>query len=743
MRAALKREFNAYFYTPLGYVFIGAYWLFTGFFFFNYNLYGNSSDLRLLFGILFTVTLFLVPILTMRLLSEDQKMKTDMIYRMSPVSGAAVITGKYLAALCVYLLAMSGVLAASLVVEVFSHADWPVIIGHFTGLFLLGSALIAAGLFISALTENQIIAAVGGYCAGFLLMLLDGIAMILPENSLAGALKVLSFRTRYEYFTLGILGIDHIVFFLSLSAFFVFLTIVRFEKRPFMARFTLPGGSGGGNAGSIIFAAAFVCLLNGVFLLLAQRFPGLRVDLTTGRLFTLSEGTVAQIGNLQKDVTIYVLAREETFAETSPYNAQVNMVFKEFKKNSRRLSLVYVDYVRNPAFAASYPGLVMKHGDVLVASPSGAPTGGPSGAPERGPTGGAGEAGGRYSLVKTEELFDYARGREGELSIVSSRAEEAIYTAILSVTSDRPVRAAFITGHAEYTMDDFAAILGKNNYETFPWNLTRGRIDPGTDIAFIIAPKEDFTAEDLERLDEFLINGGNYGKTLFYCADPSQPPLERIAVFLREWGVSVEDGAVFETDETRVYNYQPFYALADYAEEEYAGLLRTAAKPMLAPVSRPLQVLFDYRNNYSVKPLLEFGPSTGVRPSEAGDSFTARDATLRGPFPALALCRYSVIDRESGRADRISNVLVSGSAGMLDTLTVDNPAFANAEYLVNLLNRLSGREDIVPLRPKSFTGRGLNLPRLTVNILGLVFIVLIPAAILVTGLLIWIRRKRA
>jgi ABC-2 type transport system permease protein len=229
--AVLKREFKAYFYTPLGYVFIGAYWLFTGFFFFNYNLYGNSGDLRLLFGVLFTVTLFLVPILTMRLLSEDRKMKTDFIFLMSPLSGAAVIAGKYLAALCVYLLAMSGVLAVSLVVEAVSEAEWPVIIGHFTGLFLLGGALIAIGLFISALTENQIIAAIGGYCVGFLMMLLDGVAAMLPENSLAEVLKLMSFRTRYEYFTLGILGIDHIVYFSSVSAFFVFLTVTGFEKR--------------------------------------------------------------------------------------------------------------------------------------------------------------------------------------------------------------------------------------------------------------------------------------------------------------------------------------------------------------------------------------------------------------------------------------------------------------------------------------------------------------------------------
>jgi hypothetical protein len=489
---------------------------------------------------------------------------------------------------------------------------------------------------------------------------------------------------------------------------------------PDMARITLPG-SKSGRLVSIFFAVVFVGVLNAVFLLLVQRFPGLSFDLTRAKLFKLSERTGEYIGNLQKEVTIYVLAREETFAETSPYNAQANEVFKQFEKNSPRISLVYMDYVKNPGFASSYPGLTMKHGDILVTLAE---------KPEE-----------RNSLVKTEELFNYARGRQGELSIVSSRAEEAIYTAILSITSDKPVRAAFISGHDEYAMDDFAAILRKNNYETVLWNLTLGRIDPGVDMALIIAPKEDFTARELELLDEFLFNGGNYGKTIFYCADPSRPSHERIAVFLREWGILVEDGVVFETDEMRVYNYQPFYAMADYAEEEYSAL--TNFKPMLAPVSRPLGILFEYRNNYSVKPLLVFGPSTGVRPSNAPDTFTAADAVIRGPLPALALCRYSVINRETGRADMVSNVLVAGSAGMLDTLAVDNPSFANTEYLVNLLNQLSGRQDIIPLAPKSFTGRGLNLPRLTVNVLGLIFVFLFPAAILAAGLVIWVKRKHA
>jgi len=231
MIAVLKREFFAYFYTPLGYVFIAAYYLLAGFFFFNFNLYGNSSDMRSLFSILFTITLFLVPILTMRLLSEDRKMKTDQVLLMSPQSSAGIVGGKYFAALCVYLLGLSGIFLDALVLAAVGVPEWPVVAGNFMGLFLLGSALIAIGFFISSLTESQVIAAVGAYCVGLFLMLFDSIAVIISGSALSDLMKALSMRTRYEYFTLGILGVDHIIFFISVSFFFVFLTANRFEKR--------------------------------------------------------------------------------------------------------------------------------------------------------------------------------------------------------------------------------------------------------------------------------------------------------------------------------------------------------------------------------------------------------------------------------------------------------------------------------------------------------------------------------
>lgn len=231
MTAILKRELDAYFNTPLGYVFLSVYYLFSGYFFFRFNLYGNSTDMRSLFEMLFTVTLFLVPILTMRLMSEDRRAKTDQLLLMSPVSTLEILLGKLLSAVLVYLLALAMTLIQAFLLSRLSSVEWSVVLGHFFGLFLLGCALISVGLFLSALTENQIIAAIGGFCVGFFLMLLDSVAGLIQNSVLARFVTDLSFQTHYQNFTLGMFNLVDAVFFLSVTALFVFFTLCVFEKR--------------------------------------------------------------------------------------------------------------------------------------------------------------------------------------------------------------------------------------------------------------------------------------------------------------------------------------------------------------------------------------------------------------------------------------------------------------------------------------------------------------------------------
>jgi len=231
MSAVLKREFTAYFKAPLGYVFICAMYFFTGYYFFTYNIFNNTTDTTNLFAMLFSVVLFLVPILTMRLLSEERRLKTDQTLLTSPVSRFGIVCSKYLAALCVYTLAISGTLLMAFVLQVYSQPDWPVVIGNFTGLFLLGAALIAVCLFISSLTENQVIAAVGGFGASLFLILLDAMQYVVADRILKAFFIHMSFNGRYRGFTIGVIGFADVCFFISVSAFFLLLTVIVLERR--------------------------------------------------------------------------------------------------------------------------------------------------------------------------------------------------------------------------------------------------------------------------------------------------------------------------------------------------------------------------------------------------------------------------------------------------------------------------------------------------------------------------------
>lgn len=230
MFAVLKRELSAYFSSPIGYIYLAVFYVFSGYFFFGV-LYSNTTSLSNVFNGMFTIIMLLIPILTMRLMSEDLKNKTDQALLTAPISLLSLVLGKFLSALIVYCLGVAITLVYAVVIATFAPPDWTVVFGNVLGMLLLGAALIAIGMFISALTENQVIAAVGGFAVGFSLILVNSLSSLISTEWLKKFVSGLSFMERYDEFTNGILDISNIFFFISICAVFVFFTVRVFEKR--------------------------------------------------------------------------------------------------------------------------------------------------------------------------------------------------------------------------------------------------------------------------------------------------------------------------------------------------------------------------------------------------------------------------------------------------------------------------------------------------------------------------------
>lgn len=233
MGAVFRRELRSFFTNPIGYIVLAVMFCVSGYFFFYYNLSMNSADLTNVFVKLFSIILLALPFLTMRLFSEEKRQKSDQAFLTAPVSLTAIVMGKFLATLLLYVIGLSITLVYAVVIA-FGGAvpDWTMLIGNFFGLTLVGGMIIAIGIFVSSLTESQVIAAIGTLAISLLLMCVDLVgALFASFKWIADTANFLSITGRYSDFALGLIYYDNIFFFLSLQALFIFLTVRVFDKK--------------------------------------------------------------------------------------------------------------------------------------------------------------------------------------------------------------------------------------------------------------------------------------------------------------------------------------------------------------------------------------------------------------------------------------------------------------------------------------------------------------------------------
>lgn len=231
MFAIFKRELKAYFTSPLGYVFLAIFYAFSGLFFYIFSLSVGSTDISSVFLMMFMVLMVFVPLLTMRLLSEDKKQKTDQLILTAPVSLLSIVMGKFLAAYAIFAIGVAVMPVYGFVMSTFATVSWLPIWGNTVGLLLLGGIFVSIGLFISSLTENQMIAAIGGFFINLMILLMNTLKSALPNGFLQDVLSSISVYSRYSEITSGIFSLSSMIFFVSVIFIFLFLTVRVLEKR--------------------------------------------------------------------------------------------------------------------------------------------------------------------------------------------------------------------------------------------------------------------------------------------------------------------------------------------------------------------------------------------------------------------------------------------------------------------------------------------------------------------------------
>lgn len=284
MIAIYKKELKSYFTSMIGYVFIAFFLVIVGIYYVIYNLINQYANFEYVLSGVSFIFILLVPILTMRLMAEDKRQKTDQLLFTSPLPIGKVIAGKFFAVFTVFLIAMAVICFYPLVIIQFGAVPLKIAYTAILGFTLLGGAYIALGLFISALTESQLVAAVISFGAILITALMDSLVNFLPTDNRSAfmifsliviflgwliysmvhnitvplgfgilaevCLTVVylfkatffdglvsrffgwfSVIARFDYFVSGILDLSSVVYYISVIFIFLFVTVQAIKKR--------------------------------------------------------------------------------------------------------------------------------------------------------------------------------------------------------------------------------------------------------------------------------------------------------------------------------------------------------------------------------------------------------------------------------------------------------------------------------------------------------------------------------
>ncbi len=232
MKTILKREFSAFFRSPVAYVVIGMFIVITGLFFWLYNIRAGYAYFGVTLNSISLFLIFFAPIITMKLFAEEKKNGTEVLLRTAPVSMWGVVLGKFLAAYSVFLIMVGITVLFPVLMSFFIVGTFPLAetIGAYVGFILMGAVFISIGLFTSSLTENQIVAAISGIVICLITYLMESLGSTVG-GTLGVILVWLSPLGKFTDFASGLLDFSSVIFYISFTAIMIFVTSMNMERK--------------------------------------------------------------------------------------------------------------------------------------------------------------------------------------------------------------------------------------------------------------------------------------------------------------------------------------------------------------------------------------------------------------------------------------------------------------------------------------------------------------------------------
>lgn len=720
MLAVLKREFRSYFQNVIGWLFTAALLALFGLYFYAYNLRQGYPYLYYTLSSITIIFIIAVPILTMRSFAEDRKNKTDQLMLTAPVPVAKIVLGKYLAMLAVFTVDIAVFCVTPLILRVFGTVPMGESYIAILAFWLYGAASIAVGMFISALTESQVIAAVLTFVVLFISYMMQSLTGLISSdgNWLTKILNGLDLYAPFEKFQGGCLDLTAILYYVTVVVLFNFFTIQAIQKRRWSISrntFSLSVFS----SSFVVVVLALAVVANLAVNALPTRITS--VDCSYSQLYSITGDTKKTMKKLQDDVTVYVLAAEKS------KDAQIDAMLKRYKDLSGHIKVTYVSPKSKPYFYKDYTENAPTNNSLIVVSDK------------------------RSKVIDYYDIYDYESSMDYSTYSYNNElkgfdAEGQITSAIQYVTMDADQLPVVyqITGHDESTLGSaFSDVVSKANMTLSSVELLNEESVPDDAAAIIInAPQKDFNKNDAQKVIDYLKKGGKAIIVGMYA----ETKMPNFASILETYGVSFTTGPIADNDAQHYYNMGgPLYLLPNVNSSSYTGSL--SGGYVYLPISLGIQYPQDttedtestQKNTTTYTSLLDTSDDAVAKnnPNSMQD-YGYEDGDDKGPF-CVGLAVEDKVDDENTTQIAVfaSPYVFSDEASQMTT----NNATMFSDVIGNMITDTKSAGSVIP--EKEYTLGNLTVNALHAALLGLLVTIILPILLLAGGIVIFmVRRKK-
>lgn len=478
---------------------------------------------------------------------------------------------------------------------------------------------------------------------------------------------------------------------------------------------------------AVVFTVVFIAVIiviNVLVSALTTRFPSMNFDLTKEGLNTLSDEATDVAKEIVNETTIYIIGSEDAIRGDEVYSnyslkySQVANLADRLHELNDKIKVEYIDPDMNPQFISDYAGDSLTTGKVMVKTDK------------------------RHKTLAVTDLFSIQQDSSTGQYNYYSKVDGALANALYLVNLDTVPVVAFATGHNEMlTVSDnlstFTGMLNDNNFEVKEFNMLTDEIPEDASIVVLGTPTTDYTSEELSKLEAYLDDEKMASsRTLYVMTAPNAgwSSMPNLSSFLAEWGMEPQSQEVLESNTNNTLYNMPYAIFANVTDSVLSKTYDNVVKVQAAPVKR----LFTANNDISTYSVIETSDTAYLSNDEKVLETPETDT-----YTILAFAQRYM----DNQGKICANVVVDGCAADFydGSSLLGNSTFGNKDVTLDLIKNLTGTTDTrVGLTVNQTQTNTMDISAssaVTWSIGMMLFTIVVPVAVLVIGLVIFLRRR--